>query len=204
MQERIKFKRRIGNKGLRFIRTNQFIQKWEPTTYQPNLRIMGNSIENSQQPAFSFIKSIFGLSRAQTIPLCTNLGYLPYQKVGNIKLNHWHRIKGQVERNEKIEKWLRKWYNMNIRIKITQGNLYSHRFWRGIPIHGQNARTNGKTAKRLNPGRIPDNMRLRSGSTFVSVNGKAPSRIQSKKLQVQKQGVSVKGQYAKKSKKKPT
>jgi small subunit ribosomal protein S13 len=199
---KIKFRRVVKKKDVNNFRLDSLNSIWATLGYQSNTKLFGKPVEDSQRPAFSFMRSVFGLSRAKTIPFCTNFGYKPYERIGFVTKKHWSQIKEKIEQNEDLERRLRKWYSMTLRSKVTRGNTYSHRFWRGLPIKGQNARTNGKNARYLNIDRLPNNMRIKSGSTFLTVQGKKPSRIQSKKTQIQKQGISVKGQYARIPKKK--
>jgi ribosomal protein S13 len=196
-----KFKRKINATGLRTFRNNNLVQGWETIGYNPAIKIYGNGIYEPLRSGISFVKSVFGLSKVNSTHFFINFGYKPFQRAGMIRINHWRKIKRVIENNAMLEKRLKKFCMLSLRTNVKQGNLQSSRFWRGLPIHGQNARTNGKTARKLNIVRLPPNMRLKSNSPFIMVN-KNPSRVLSKKFQERKQGVPEKGQYARNYKKK--
>jgi ribosomal protein S13 len=195
------FKRNLKT-TLKAERLSKLTRDWTYSPQNPTIKILGRSVRKGNQSVMSYVSDIFGLSRGHSIPFCINLGYKPFIKANLVKSNHWLRIKKLIEKNEMLEKRLKRFYLLTLRSNVKQGNFQSKKFWRGLPMHGQNTRTNANTARRINIDRLPPNMRLKSTSPFLMVS-KAASRVLTKKLSPKKQGVSQKGQFARRQKKKP-
>jgi ribosomal protein S13 len=202
--KKIIFKRNgssVKSGSIKMERLNKLTRRWTYTPQLPSIKILGRSVKKPAQSAMSYVSDIYGLSKGHAIPFCINLGYRPFIRSNLVKPAHWLRIKRLVEKNEMLEKRLKRFELLTLRTNVKQGNFQSKKFWRGLPMHGQNARTNGNTARRLNINRLPPNMRLKSTSPFLMVS-KAASRVLTKKLLPKKQGISEKGQFAKRYKKK--
>jgi len=139
-------------------------------------RIFGHQVEANQH-ATSFLGNVYGINHSRASKYILQFGYRPHVKCRRLKARQWLKIKRQVERRADLEKALRKFSLLSLRNRVNQGNFYASRFWRGLPVHGQNSRTNGRTAKKINLSRIPANMRVKvAAPTSVSTRGKGKGK----------------------------
>ncbi len=99
------------------------------------------------------LTQVYGLGAARAAWACRSLGILGTQPWSRLspqrleRLNHWRELEkassrvGELARVRQAER---------VQRKIRVGSLQGIRRRLGLPVHGQNTRTNGSTARRLN------------------------------------------------------
>ena len=92
---------------------------------------------------------LYGVNVSQSQKICKNIGINPQITVNKLKKNHLNKIINYLNKNIKIEHFLKKEkkndINQLLNIKINRGIRYSQ----GLPVRGQRTHTNAKTIRKL-------------------------------------------------------
>ena len=92
---------------------------------------------------------LYGINIYQSKKICKNIGINPQITVNKLKNNHVNRLINYINKNLKIEQFLKKdkkdKINDLLEIKSNRGIRLSQ----GLPVRGQRTHTNAKTSKKL-------------------------------------------------------
>lgn len=109
-------------------------------------RIAGVDLPNEKrvEVGLTYIFGI-GLSTAQSILDATDIN--PDTRCKDLNEQEVSRLREYIERNVKVEGDLRREVSMNIKRLIEIGSYRGVRHRRGLPVRGQNTKTNARTRK---------------------------------------------------------
>lgn len=92
---------------------------------------------------------LYGINIYQSKRICKNIGINPQITINKLKNNHVNRLINYINKNIKIEQFLKKdkkdKINELLEIKSNRGIRISQ----GLPVRGQRTHTNAKTIKKL-------------------------------------------------------
>jgi ribosomal protein S13 len=105
---------------------------------------------NNEKNVLQFLKLIFGISFFRINKFCKEILVSPNMKMKYMSSKQFEKLIFLMQKNYKIEKDLIKinnaWLNMHFKNK----SYYTFCFKNSLPVNGQSARINGKTAKKMN------------------------------------------------------
>ena len=109
-------------------------------------RIAGVDIPDGKklEVALTYIYGI-GWSRAKEI--CESVGIPATKRVGELSPEELAKLRKFIDENYRVEGDLRREVQLNIKKLIDMGTYRGIRHSRGLPVRGQNTRTNAKTRK---------------------------------------------------------
>ncbi len=90
---------------------------------------------------------IFGIGRASSRKILKEAEVNPDTRVKELKEEEIVRIRGIIERGNRVEGDLRREVSMNIKRLMDIGSYRGLRHRRGLPVRGQRTRTNARTRK---------------------------------------------------------
>lgn len=96
---------------------------------------------------------MFGVGPFQAKRLCAKIGLYPGMRMGELTQGDIMALVKELSTNVTIESDLAKKINADIERKRKTGSYVGRRHVMGMPVKGQNTRTNGKNARKFN--RIP-------------------------------------------------
>ena len=90
---------------------------------------------------------IYGIGRTRSQSLCHRAGVNPDKRVADLSEDEVNRIRQILEAEGAVEGDLRKELSMNVKRLIEMGAYRGLRHRRGLPVRGQNTKTNARTRK---------------------------------------------------------
>ena len=90
---------------------------------------------------------IYGIGRAQSNKLLAELGIEPDRKVRDLTEEEVIRLREAIDSSLTVEGDLRRERSQNIKRLQEIGSYRGLRHRRGLPVHGQNTKTNARTRK---------------------------------------------------------
>jgi small subunit ribosomal protein S13 len=90
---------------------------------------------------------IFGIGRSSSNKLLAELGIEPDRKVRDLTEEEVIRLRDAIDREYTVEGDLRRERSQNIKRLQEIGSYRGLRHRRGLPVHGQNTKTNARTRK---------------------------------------------------------
>lgn len=108
-------------------------------------RISGINIPEQKHLVIS-LTSIFGIGKARSLNICSNVGINPTVKVKSLTEEQIDKIRDEVSKYL-VEGDLRREVAMNIKRLMDLGCYRGIRHRRGLPVRGQRTRTNARTRK---------------------------------------------------------
>ena len=112
------------------------------------LYIFNKTISDSKSILYSLI-TLYGINKFQSKKICKNIGINPQITLNKLKNNHVNRLIFYINKNLKVEQFLKKKkkerLNELIEIKSNRGIRHNQ----GLPVRGQRTHTNAKTSKKL-------------------------------------------------------
>nr|WRY73374.1 ribosomal protein S13 [Phytophthora cinnamomi] len=112
------------------------------------LYIFNKTISDSKSILYS-LTILFGINEYQSKKICKNIGINPQITLNKLKNNHVNRLINYINKNLKVEQFLKKSkterINELVEIKSNRGIRQSQ----GLPVRGQRTHTNAKTSKKL-------------------------------------------------------
>ena len=90
---------------------------------------------------------IFGLGRASAQDICKQAGIDPNERINNLGSEDINKIRTIVEADYTVEGRLRTQISMNIKRLMDIGAYRGVRHRKGLPVRGQQTRTNARTRK---------------------------------------------------------
>jgi small subunit ribosomal protein S13 len=112
------------------------------------ISIFGHTAKEKQN-VISYLCEIYGFNRVHALNICAKFGISIFTRVSFISFEKMLQIKQFIEKNYLIEKSLKKIVAKRIIFNLKKGTYRAKRFLLALPVNGQSARANGKTAKRL-------------------------------------------------------
>lgn len=92
---------------------------------------------------------LYGINIYQSRRICKNIGINPKITVNKLKNNHVNRLINYINKNIKIEQFLKKDKKDKVNELLNIKNNRGIRHSLGLPVRGQRTHTNAKTAKKL-------------------------------------------------------
>lgn len=131
--------------------------------------IYGVSPKSDQQNVQSYLRLIFGINRARAVHICAKFRISLYTRVGQISEEKWYQIKLYIENSSGylLATDLKRALTKRLVYNLKQGSFKAKRFLWGLPVNGQSARANGKTAKRLLRAVVPKGLTPLHAKTSV-------------------------------------
>jgi len=92
---------------------------------------------------------LYGINIYQSKKICKNIGINPQITVNKLKNNHVNRLIIYINKNIKIEQFLKKDKKDKINNLLEIKNNRGIRLSQGLPVRGQRTHTNAKNAKKF-------------------------------------------------------
>ena len=108
-------------------------------------RIAGINIADHKHAVIA-LTGIYGIGRITARKICDTTGVRPDVKIKDLSEGELENIRNEVARYT-VEGDLRRTISMNIKRLMDLGCYRGIRHRRGLPVHGQRTRTNGRTRK---------------------------------------------------------
>ena len=109
-------------------------------------RIAGVDLPNEKRVEVG-LTYIFGIGPAISKNILDGTGVSPDTRCKDLNEQEVSKLREYIERNVKVEGDLRREVNMNIKRLIEIGSYRGIRHRRGLPVRGQNTKTNARTRK---------------------------------------------------------
>ncbi|MEN3034317.1 MAG: 30S ribosomal protein S13 [Aquificaceae bacterium] len=90
---------------------------------------------------------LYGIGRARALEICQKTGIAPTKKLGELSPEELNLVRKFIETNYIVESDLRREVNMNIKKLIDMGCYRGIRHIKGLPVRGQQTKTNSRTRK---------------------------------------------------------
>ncbi|GMM42263.1 hypothetical protein FOG51_02052 [Hanseniaspora uvarum] len=114
-----------------------------------SISILGFALEATAPIKSAMVKSIFGIGPQIAKKVCAECGISGSTKVEELRETQILELTKHLSKM-KIDKLLRDEINANIGRKIEIKSYEGLRHKEGLPVHGQNTRSNAQIAKKLN------------------------------------------------------
>lgn len=112
------------------------------------LYIFNKTISDSKNILYS-LTTLYGINEFQSKKICKNIGINPQITINKLKNNHVNRLIIYINKNLKVEQFLKKSKNDILNELIEIKNNRGIRQSQGLPVRGQRTHTNAKTSKKL-------------------------------------------------------
>ena len=112
------------------------------------LHIFNKTISDSKSILYSLI-ILYGINKFQSKKICKNIGINPQTTLNKVKNNHVNRLINYINKNLKVEQFLKKLKNDRLTMLLEIKNNRGIRQNQGLPVRGQRTHTNAKTSKKL-------------------------------------------------------
>jgi len=109
-------------------------------------RIAGVNLPNQKRLEIG-LTYIYGIGQSTARQVCTVLGLSPDTKVRDLTDEEVNRLRQHIDANLEVEGDLRRERSQAIKRLSEIGSLRGIRHRRGLPVHGQRTKTNGRTRK---------------------------------------------------------
>jgi small subunit ribosomal protein S13 len=109
-------------------------------------RIAGVDLPRDKRVEVS-LTYIFGIGRSSAAKIVEQAGINPQTRVKDLTEEEVVRLREIIDKNYQVEGDLRREINMNIKRLMDLGNYRGIRHRRGLPVRGQNTKTNARTRK---------------------------------------------------------
>ena len=110
--------------------------------------IFNKVIPSSKKIEFS-LKVIYGINNYQSQKICKIFGINPKINIIKIKKNQLNNLINYLNKNKKVEYFLKKEKKENFLKLLDIKLIRSLRYNQGLPVRGQRTHTNAQTVKRL-------------------------------------------------------
>ena len=109
-------------------------------------RIAGVNIPDKKRVPIA-LTYIHGIGQTTAFKICADLGIDVQTRMGELSEDDLNRIRTEIDENHLIEGGLRRQISMNIKRLTDMACNRGLRHRRGLPVRGQNTRTNARTRK---------------------------------------------------------
>ncbi|CAI8491372.1 hypothetical protein ACO0OL_003423 [Hanseniaspora opuntiae] len=114
-----------------------------------SISILGFALEATAPIKTAMAQSIFGIGPKTATRVCAQCGISGSTRVEELRETQILELTKHLSKM-KIDKLLRDEINTNIERQIEIKSYHGLRHKQGLPVHGQNTRSNSSTAKKLN------------------------------------------------------
>ncbi len=90
---------------------------------------------------------IYGIGWARAKEICESVGIPGTKRLGELSPEELAKLRKFIDENYKVEGDLRREVQLNVKKLVDMGTYRGIRHTRGLPVRGQNTRTNAKTRK---------------------------------------------------------
>lgn len=112
------------------------------------LYIFNKTIPNTINIVYA-LTILYGINIYQSKKICKNIGINPQITINKLKNNHVNCLVNYINKNIKIEQFLKKGEKNKINKLLEIKNIRGIRQSQGLPVNGQRTHTNAKTVKKL-------------------------------------------------------
>jgi small subunit ribosomal protein S13 len=112
------------------------------------LYIFNKTISDSKSILYS-LTILYGINKYQSKKICKNIGINPQITLNKLKNNHVNRLINYINKNLKVEQFLKKIKTERLNELVEIKNNRGIRQSQGLPVRGQRTHTNAKTSKKL-------------------------------------------------------
>ena len=112
------------------------------------LYIFNKTISDSKSILYS-LTILYGINEFQSKKICKNVGINPKITLNKLKNNHVNRLITYINKNLKVEQFLKKLKTEKLNELIEIKSIRGIRQSQGLPVQGQRTHTNAKTCKKL-------------------------------------------------------
>lgn len=109
-------------------------------------RIAGVNLPNQKRLEIG-LTYIYGIGQSTARQVCAALGLSAHTKVRDLTDEEVNRLRQHIDANLEVEGDLRRERSQAIKRLSEIGSLRGIRHRRGLPVHGQRTKTNGRTRK---------------------------------------------------------
>src|SRR5579864_5361210 len=109
-------------------------------------RIAGVNLPNQKRLEIG-LTYIYGIGRTSALKICAELGLSPDTKVKDLTDEETTRLQRHIDANLQVEGDLRRERSQAVKRLQEIGSYRGLRHRRGLPVHGQNTKTNARTRK---------------------------------------------------------
>ena len=108
-----------------------------------------NKIISDSKSILYALSTLYGINEFQSKKICINIGINPKITLNKLKNNHVNRIITYINKNLKVEQFLKKTKNERLNELLEIKSNRGIRQNQGLPVRGQRTHTNAKTSKKL-------------------------------------------------------
>lgn len=109
-------------------------------------RIAGVDLPNEKRLEIG-LTYIYGIGRVTSNKIISEVGLSPDTRVRDLDENDIAKLRNYIEKNHSVEGDLRKEISLNIKRLTEIGSYKGIRHRKGLPVRGQNTKTNTRTRK---------------------------------------------------------
>lgn len=109
-------------------------------------RIAGVDLPDSKRLEIA-LTYIYGIGKTRVKEICESTGIDCRKRVGKLTPEELNTLRKFIDENYKVEGDLRREVQLNIKKLMDMGCYRGQRHTRGLPVRGQQTRTNSKTRK---------------------------------------------------------
>ncbi len=103
---------------------------------------------------------LYGVGRPKAKEICDNTGIPCTKKLGELSPEELNQLRRYIEQNLKVEGDLRREVQLNIKKLIDIGTYRGLRHVRGLPVRGQQSKTNARTRKGKRKGTVTNKKKV--------------------------------------------
>ncbi len=103
---------------------------------------------------------LYGIGWSKAKEVCEQTGIPPTKKLGELSPEELNQLRRYIEQNIKVEGDLRREVQLNIKKLIDIGTYRGLRHVRGLPVRGQQTRTNARTRKGKRKGTVANKKKV--------------------------------------------
>ncbi len=109
-------------------------------------RIAGVDLPDSKRLEIA-LTYIYGIGKTRVKEICEGTGIDCKKRVGELSPEELNKLRKFIDENYKVEGDLRREVQLNIKRLMDMGCYRGQRHARGLPVRGQQTRTNARTRK---------------------------------------------------------
>ena len=103
---------------------------------------------------------LYGVGWSKAKEICDNTGIPCTKKLGELSPEELNQLRRYIEQNIKVEGDLRREVQLNIKKLIDIGTYRGIRHVRGLPVRGQQSKTNARTRKGKRKGTVANKKKV--------------------------------------------
>ncbi|MFP3253446.1 MAG: 30S ribosomal protein S13 [Hydrogenobaculum sp.] len=103
---------------------------------------------------------IYGIGWSKAREVCEQTGILSTKRLGELTPEELNQLRRYIEQNIKVEGDLRREVQLNIKRLVDIGTYRGLRHVRGLPVRGQQTKTNARTRKGRRKGTVANKKKV--------------------------------------------